>query len=201
MTGVLGRANGGTGLSEAGPAGNVLTSNGTDWVSSAPAAAGSKTIAVFTPRDNQPPATAFATLLTRNSVATLRFDDGSETTQEAAVFVGIIPEGAVLTSGILVRIKWTAVSATSGACRWGVQWEREGTDLDADSFDAATEAHSTTSGTSGIEVTTSITCTAIDSLAAGERFRLRVYRDSADTTNDTMTGDAELIAVEVRTAN
>jgi hypothetical protein len=35
---------------------------------------------------------------------------------------------------------------------------------------------------------------------AGDFFRLRVYRDSADTGNDTMTGDAELIAVEVRSA-
>lgn len=33
-------ANGGTGLTAAGANGNVLTSNGTDWVSSAPAATG-----------------------------------------------------------------------------------------------------------------------------------------------------------------
>jgi hypothetical protein len=38
--GVLPRAAGGTGLSAAGASGNVLTSNGTDWVSSAPAASG-----------------------------------------------------------------------------------------------------------------------------------------------------------------
>ena len=37
VTGILPRANGGTGLSAAGATGNVLTSNGTDWVSSAPA--------------------------------------------------------------------------------------------------------------------------------------------------------------------
>ena len=39
-TGVLPRANGGTGLSVAGASGNILTSNGTDWVSSAPPASG-----------------------------------------------------------------------------------------------------------------------------------------------------------------
>jgi len=35
LTGTLGAANGGTGLSSPGSAGNVLTSNGTGWVSSA----------------------------------------------------------------------------------------------------------------------------------------------------------------------
>jgi hypothetical protein len=39
VTGILGRANGGTGLSAAGAVGNVLTSDGTDWTSAAPAAA------------------------------------------------------------------------------------------------------------------------------------------------------------------
>ena len=168
------------------------------WDAAAPAAGGTKTYARVTPRDNQPPASAYATLDTRNAVAVLDFDDGA--TNESAVFVGIIPEGANLASGILVRIFWAATSATTGQCRWGAQWEKTGTDIDTDSFDTATEAHSTTSGTSGIETVTEITCTSIDSLAAGDRFRLKIYRDSSDTTNDTMTGDAELVAVEIRGA-
>lgn len=40
VTGTLGASNGGTGLSSPGTAGNVLTSDGTGWVSSAPAATG-----------------------------------------------------------------------------------------------------------------------------------------------------------------
>jgi len=159
---------------------------------------GTKTIAVFTPLDNQPTATNFATLDTRNSIAVLDFDDGA--TNEESTFVGCIPEAATLTSGLLVRITWAATSATSGNCRWGVQWMKLDTDIDADSFDTATEAHSATSGTSGICTTTSITCTSIDSLAAGDFYRLKIYRDSSDTTNDTMTGDAELVVVEVRNA-
>jgi len=162
------------------------------------AAPGTKTLAVFTPRNNYPPATAFATLDTRNSIAVLDFDDGA--TNEAATFCGIIPEAANLSAGLIVRIRWMATTATSGNCRWGAEWEKSETDLDANSFDTATEAHTAAPSTSGIEATTSLTCTAIDSLAAGDRFRLRVYRDSSDTTNDTMTGDAELIAVEVRSA-
>ena len=161
-------------------------------------ASGTKTYAVFTATDSQPPASAFATLDTRNSIAILDFDDGA--TNEATTFCGVLPEAADLSAGLLVSIRWMATSATSGNCRWGAQWEKSGTDLDSDSFDSSTEAASAAPGTSGIEATTTLTCTALDSLAAGDRFRLRVYRDSSDTTNDTMTGDAELIAVEIRSA-
>jgi len=177
--------------------GNVLTSNGTTWTSAAPAASGTKTIGVFTPRDNQPPATNFATLDTRNSIALLDFDTATE---EAAIFVRTIPEGAILTSGITVRITWTAATATSGACRWGAQWMRCNTDIDSDSFDTAAEVTTTTNGVSGVPNVTSIPCSAIDGVTVGDMYRLRIYRDTGDAA-DTMAGDAELLTVEVRTAN
>lgn len=47
-SGVLGVSKGGTGLSTPGTSGNILTSDGTAWVSSAPAAGGFSTMAVFT---------------------------------------------------------------------------------------------------------------------------------------------------------
>lgn len=149
----------------------------------------------FTPLDNQPPASNFATLDTRNSIAVLDFDAA---TDEAAVFVGTIPQSATLTSGIKVIISWAATSATSGDCVWGVQFEKTtGQDIDSDSFDTATTGTTTTSGTSGVVNTTTITATTIDSLAAGDCFRIKVYRD-ADAGGDTMTGDAELVAVELQ---
>ena len=129
----------------------------------------------------------------RNAV--LEFDAATE---ESANWISVIPEGANLTSGLLVRIWWMGDTATSGNVRWAASFERSGTDLDADSFDTATEVTSAASGTSGIETVAEITCTAIDSLAAGERFRLRIARKAADATNDTMTGDAQIVAVEVR---
>ena len=46
LGGTLAAANGGTGLSSPGTAGNVLTSNGTAWVSSAPAGGGSSLTAI-----------------------------------------------------------------------------------------------------------------------------------------------------------
>lgn len=159
---------------------------------------GTKTIAIFTPMTSQPPASNMATLDTRNSIAVLDFDAG---TDESAFWVGIIPEGADLTSGVKVRIHWMATSATSGTCRWGAQIERMSTDLDSDSFDTAATAGGTANGTSGILTATEITLTTIDSVAAGEPYRLKVYRDADGTSGtDDMTGDAELVCVEVRTA-
>ena len=155
----------------------------------------SKTISTFTPRDNNPPAANFATLDTRNSILVLEFD---ATTEESAYFVGIINEGRSLTNGLTVRIHWIADTATSGNVRWGVQFEDTGTDLDADSFDTNAQATSSANGTSGIESVASISITTIDNLSAGDRYRLRVYRVAADPTNDTMLGDAQLVAVEVR---
>jgi hypothetical protein len=160
-------------------------------------ASGTKTLAVFTPRHSSPPATLFATLDTRNSVAVLDFDDA---TIESAIFPSIIPEAADLASGLSVRITWMATTATTGNVRWRVALERGNTEIDTDSFDTAAEGNGTATGTSGIPSTTSITLTAIDSVAVGEPYRIRISRVGSDATNDTMTGDAELFAVEVRSA-
>jgi hypothetical protein len=73
------------------------------------------------------------------------------------------------------------------------------TDLDSDSFDTETTATGTANGTSGIETVTEITCTTIDSIAAGGLYRLKIARKAA-AGGDNMSGDAELIAVEVRSA-
>jgi hypothetical protein len=155
----------------------------------------SKTLARFTPRENQPPATAFATLDTRNSIAVLDFDAA---TDEAAIFSGVIPDYANLSSGLKIRLAWMATTATSGNVRWGVQLERCTTDLDADSFDTATLVTSAANGTNGIVTIAEITATDLDSLAVGDTFRIKIYRDADDAIEDTMTGDAELIAVEVQ---
>lgn len=153
-----------------------------------------KTLATFTARENLPPATNFATLDTRNAIPVTEYD---ATTEESGAYIGVIPEGANLSSGLLVRLWWMGDTATSGNVRWGVQFEKSGTDVDVDSFDSLTEVTSAASATSGIETVAEITCTAIDSLAAGDRFRLRVVRRAADAA-DTMTGDAQLVAVEIR---
>jgi hypothetical protein len=176
-------------------AGSGLSLSGTTLT--ATASGGSKTYAVFTATDNQPPATAFATLDTRNSIAVLDFDD---TTDESAVFVGIIPEGASLGSGLKIRLHWMSTNQTSNNVVWDVSLERMTTDLDADSFDtiaSGTAAANTTQ--SGILTVTEITLTTIDSVTAGDGYRLKVTRD-ANNGSDNMSDDAELVAVEVRSA-
>jgi hypothetical protein len=175
-------------------AGSGLSISGTTIT--ATASGGSKTYAVFTPDNNQPPASNYATLDTRNSVACLDFDDA---TDESAVFVGLIPEGASLGSGLKIRLHWAATTATSGDVRWDVQLERMTTDLDSDSFDTVASATATTNGTSGILTVTEITLTTIDSVTSGDGFRLKVTRD-ANNGADTMSGDCELFICEVRSA-
>jgi hypothetical protein len=174
----------------------VPDANGTLALTSDLPISGTKTYATFTATDNQPPAADYATLDTRNSIAVLDYDDAST---ESAVFVGVLPEAADVSSGLIVSLRWMATTATSDDVRWSVAWEKSNTDLDSDSFDTATAATATANGTSGIVTVTNITCTTIDSLAAGDLFRLRVQRVGGDGA-DTMTGDAELIAVEVRSA-
>lgn len=186
-------------MASLGTSGQVLTSAGAGapptWQTPS-GGSGTKTYAVFTPMTSQPPATAYATLDTRNSIAVLDFD---ASTEESIFWVGVMPESASLGSGLKVRIHWLATSGTSGDVKWGAKFEAMTTDLDSDSFDTETTGTSTTSGTSGIETVTEITCTAIDSIAAGGMFRLSIARKAADGA-DTMTGDAEIVAVELRSA-
>jgi hypothetical protein len=161
----------------------------------------SKTVALFRPANNEPPATNYATLDTRNSHLVLDFDTA---TQETAIFKSRIPEGVSLASGVVVFIQWAASTATSGAIGWDVAWERiadSGMDIDADSFGTVqTVTAASVPVTSGVTKVTSVTFTQAQlpaSLAPGDAYRLRVRRDVA---NDNAAGDAELLLVEVQLA-
>lgn len=158
--------------------------------------AGSKTYARFSALDNQPPASAFATLDTRNSIAVLDFDDA---TDESAIFVNVMPEGAVLGSGLLIRLHLTATSATSGNSVWDVSLERMNTDLDSDSFDTVASATVAADATSGKPFYADITLTTIDGVTPRDGFRLKVTRN-ASNGSDNMSGDAELFLVEIMSA-
>lgn len=158
----------------------------------------SKPFIAFKPVDNEPPATNFATLDARNGHPVLDFDT---TTQEAAIFSGVLPLGYA-GNGLTVEVFWAATSATTGTVGWDVAFERidaSSLDIDADSFATAqTITAVTVPGTSGQVIKSSVAISNganIDSLAAGEAFRVRVRRDVA---NDTATGDAELLRVVVR---
>lgn len=152
----------------------------------------SKIIDKFTPSSNQPSLTRFATLDTRSSVLVLDYDD---TVTESGTFIGMIPETAGTITGLQVRILWTATTATGNNCRWGARFaDLSSSGINAP-FDLGTEVNSAANSVSGITSTADIVCSGTAGLMANEFYRLLVYRNSADTVNDTMVGDAELISV------
>ena len=155
-------------------------------------------MAVFTPQSNEPPATNYATLNTRNGHLVLQFDT---TTQEAAYWKAVLPRdyGG---NGITVYVHAAMASATSGTLGWDVAFERIGSasqDIDSDGFATAqTITAATVPGTSGHVMILNVAVTDganIDSIAVGETFRVRLRRDVA---NDTATGDADFVALELK---
>lgn len=150
----------------------------------------------FFPTDVEMPTSNPAGPDARNGQPHLAFDAG---TNEAAVFSDIMPPHYA-NGGVHVDIDWRATSATSGNVRWQVEFERQnsnGLDVDADSFATAVEATGAAPGASGQQQRTrvSLAHSEIDGLLAGERFRLRLTREANDATNDTMTGDAEVVSI------
>jgi len=188
-----------------GTAGQVLTVNSgaTNIQWSDPTGStggGTKTYAVFTPLDAVPPATNFATLDTRNAnnpIPVLEFNDAII---ETSSFIGIMPEAAVVSSGLKVRIHWMADTATSGGVRWAVAFEKLTHDLDDDDPAIAIEGTGTANATSGVPTITEITVASgsLDSVVAGDAYRLKISRIGNDGVNDNMSGDAQLFAVEIR---
>lgn len=162
------------------------------------------TLAVFTPLAASFPASNFATPDLRNNHPVLDFD-GS--TDEEVFFEGVMPANYGGGS-IVVDLHVAFSSATSGTARFQTDLERinsGGPDLDADSFSGSFQsAGGSANGTSGITTLISITHTAgaqMDSLAAGEPFRLKVRRDADGTSGtDDITTDAELVRAVIREA-
>ena len=156
------------------------------------------TLVIFRPQDNEPVSSNAATPDTRNQHPVLDFD---ASTNESAVFSAVMPQSFAATTGTTVYIHNAMSSATSGDIDWDGQFERIGDqqqDIDSDGFAAAQSVDNTTvPGTSGNVDIVSIAFTnaQMDSVAAGEGFRLKLTRDAA---SDTATGDAELRFVEIR---
>jgi hypothetical protein len=163
-------------------------------------ASGNSLIALF-PSCNEPPSSSAATPDLRSNHPTLDFD-GS--TDEEAVFTAILPRN-YSGAGLTVRLFVAFTSATSGTSRWQTAFERidaSSLDIDADSFASFNSGGVAAPGTSGQVVTVDIahaTGSEMDSLAAGELFRLKVRRDADGTSGtDDITTDAEILGIEIR---
>jgi len=162
------------------------------------------TLAIFTPYNNEPPSSNYATLDTRNQHPILDFD---ATTDEEAVFKGIMPQSYAGTTGVTVYIHY-AMSTANGSVYvvWQAAFERVSDsvqDIDSDGFEAFNSTGQVAvPGTLGHVDVASIAFTDgsdMDSVVAGDGFRLKIRRDADGTSaDDDATGDAELWAVEIR---
>ena len=163
--------------------------------------ASGQTLVTFTAQAYYPPPLAEVPAQpdVRNSIMVLDFDAVAD---ERVYFVGILPRNYG-GGGLTVDLHWMASTATSGNVRWlaGIERHLPGTDdTDAGSFASSVFQTAAAPGISGSEAVTSFAFTAgaaMDNLAAGERFRIQIYRVATDAA-DTMAGDAELVAVEIR---
>jgi hypothetical protein len=160
--------------------------------------ASGETLAIWTALAGVAPSSNPATLDLRNGRIVLDFDAA---TAEMMYFPGILPSNYA--GGDLdVAIHWMATSATSGSTRWSIQFERleaGGPDLDTTDFQTAAGVTSAADATSGKLSVATAAVTAHDSAVAGDAFRLSVQRDVSHT-DDNMTGDAEILTVELREA-
>jgi hypothetical protein len=141
------------------------------------------------------PATNAAVPSFRNNHLVYNFDS---TTQQTLYLPGVMPRGATLGS-LGVKLTWTAGVAT-GNVLWVGSFERHednAFDLDADGFGDLLSRDATAPGSIGLTKTAYIRFSSgsnIDSIAAGESFRLRISRDAP---SDGMSGNAQLKNVEL----
>lgn len=155
---------------------------------------------IFTPLHNEPPASNFATLDFRNLHPVLDFDSD---TDESAVFSSVMPRHYSGTTGVTVYIHWSASGVTTNDVIWDVSFERIGDgqqDIDSDGFAAVNSVTDTAPGTDGFVTIANVTFTDgadMDSIAAGELFRIKLTRD-ANNASDTLAADAEFHALEIK---
>lgn len=159
--------------------------------------ASGNTLAIWTPKSNMPPASAYATLNTRNGHEVLEFINGSTI---SAIFGGVLPRNYA-GGGVTLTIIWMAVP-TAGNVVWGAAIERHQAltdDLSADSFGGEKTTTEAAPGTTGQVRYSTLAFTngaEMDSLAAAESFRLKIRRITGGA--DTMAGIAQLLRLELK---
>lgn len=157
---------------------------------------------VFTghPYSAEFPSTNFPELRNVNRRPVLAFD---ATTQQTCQWSCKAPQG-MSTGTIVAVISYMMASATSGTTDWEVSIEAvtdgDATDLDAvDSFDTINSQSVTVPGTAGYIDEVTVTIVNGDIIQPGDYFRLKLSRDADDPgSNDTATGDAYVLSIELR---
>ena len=153
---------------------------------------------VFDALANRPPESGYAVLDLRGGFVVLDFDDSAD---EQAVFFSVVPvhytEG-----GLLFTLSFTTTSATTGTARLRIEATRiaAGDSLDTlpvpmDTLEFLVSAPAAAGNV--VEHTTGTV--SATGLTAGEHLRIALTRLATDA-GDTLTGDLELISMEVREA-
>jgi len=155
------------------------------------------TLLVFSAWCNEPPASNYATPDARNGHPCLDFDGDAN---ESAIFSAVMPQHYD-GGGVMVRLYYAMTSAESGTIDWDVAFERIGDqqqDVDSDSFAAVNSVDDTAvPSTSGLVDVVEVPFddgADMDSVAAGDAFRVKVTRDAV---SDDAANDAELYFVEL----
>lgn len=149
---------------------------------------------VFRPNDANPPASNYGVFGVRNTTPYVAFND---TTLWTTFFLDVVHDNISLASGLSVRIFFVPATASTNAVVLGVAFDRLNTgNIDVDSFDTAVTATVTVTSSTTPAIA-ALTVTTIDSLSPGDVYRLKLYRDAANAS-DTMVGDAQVLAVEVK---
>lgn len=155
------------------------------------------TLCIFHPYDAEPP-NADAAMFFRNAQPTRRFTGAGG--DRVTIFSGVLPSWYA-GGGITITLHVVTPTLNAGNVVFLTEIERRNTDMDSDSFaSASTSATTGVSGTSGIPfvVTTTHTSGAqMDSLSAGEAFRVRVTANIANGAWSLLEG-ASIIAIEIK---
>ena len=150
------------------------------------------------PLSNRPPDSDFATMDVRGEFLVLDFDDAVD---EQAQFQAIVPSH--FSGGqIQLVLVWTSTSATTGNCRFRAELARitSGSNLDASpAVGGAGETTVIAPATSGDLVRSTLGPISMPGLFAGDMLAVYVTRLATDFA-DTLAGDVELVAVELREA-
>lgn len=161
--------------------------------------ASGNTLVVFDMGASRPPASSFATLDTVNSHLVADYVNGSNVYM---TFECVLPRNYA-GGGITATLTWTTNTGTTGNVVWFMAFERHQattTDLTTDHFASDQSTTTAVPGTAGEPQYTAIAFTdgaQINSIAAGESFRIKVRRNGGNAS-DTFANTAQLMKVELR---
>jgi hypothetical protein len=136
------------------------------------------------------------------SVLILDFDD---TTQEYIDFYGVMPQHYSSTTGVTLKLFYSAAEAATDVVEWQAAFRRvadDAEDLDTTAhtyvFNATVDTAPSVVGEVGVATITFTDGADMDSVVAGDYFILRVSRDPSPSSGTDVTGDASIHAVEIQ---